>query len=45
MLNKKNIFFDSEFISLDPYKGEIISLGVVKENSQELYLELKIDPD
>jgi len=34
------IFFDTEFSSLDPYKGEILSLGLVKYNGEELYLEL-----
>lgn len=37
------IFIDTEFSSLDPYKGEILSIGLVKLNSQELYLELDHD--
>ena len=34
------IFFDTEFSSLDSHKGEILSLGLVKYNGEELYLEL-----
>jgi len=34
------IFFDTEFSSLDPYQGEILSIGLVKLNGEELYLEL-----
>lgn len=37
------IFFDTEFSSLDPYKGEILSVGLVKYNGEELYLELEHD--
>lgn len=35
------IFFDTEFSSLNPYKGEILSIGLVKLNGQELYIELE----
>ncbi len=42
------IFFDTEFSSLNPYKGEILSMGFVKYNGDELYLELahegEVDP-
>ena len=34
------IFFDTEFSSLDPQKGEILSIGLVKAAGEELYLEL-----
>lgn len=34
------IFFDTEFSSLDPYKGEVLSIGMVKMNGEELYLEI-----
>jgi len=37
------IFFDTEFSSLDPNKGEILSIGLVKLNGEELYLELEHD--
>lgn len=37
------IFYDTEFSSLDPYKGEILSIGLVKTNGEELYLELEYD--
>ena len=37
------IFLDTEFSSLDPYKGEILSVGLVKFEEKELYLELKHD--
>lgn len=46
--SKNIIFFDSEFSSLDPYQGEILSIGLVKMDGSELYLELeykgKVDP-
>ncbi len=34
------IFIDTEFTSLDPYKGEILSIGIIKLNGEELYIEL-----
>lgn len=37
------IFVDSEFSSLNPYKGEILSIGLVKLKGEELYLELEYD--
>lgn len=37
------IFLDTEFSSLDPYKGEILSIGLIKLTGEELYLELKYD--
>ena len=37
------IFIDTEFSDLDPYKGEILSIGIVKLNGEELYLELEHD--
>jgi len=37
------IFLDTEFSSLDPNKGEILSIGLVKLNGEELYLELEYD--
>lgn len=40
-MKKELIFLDTEFSSLDPYKGEILSIGLIKENGEELYLELK----
>ncbi len=40
---KNIIFYDSEFSSLDPYKGEILSIGMVKMDGSELYLELEYD--
>jgi len=39
--SKNIIFVDTEFSSLNPYKGEILSIGMVKLNGEELYLELK----
>jgi hypothetical protein len=35
------IFMDTEFSTLDPYQGEILSIGLVRPNSEELYLELE----
>ena len=42
---KNLIFVDTEFSDLDPYKGEILSVGIVKLNGDELYLELEHDGD
>lgn len=35
------IFYDGEFSSLDPYQGELISIGMVKMNGEEFYCELE----
>jgi len=35
------IFYDSEFSSFDSKNGELLSIGMVKMNGEELYLELK----
>ena len=35
------IFLDTEFSTLDPYEGEILSVGLVKLDGSELYLELE----
>lgn len=37
------IFYDTEFSSLDPYKGEILSIGAVKMNGEEFYCEIEFD--
>ena len=37
------IFIDTEFTSLDPYRGEILSIGLVKLDGDELYLELEYE--
>jgi len=37
------IFYDTEFSSLDPYVGEILSIGAVKMNGEEFYCELEYD--
>jgi hypothetical protein len=34
------IFWDTEFSSLNPYKGELLSMGFVKNTGEELYFEL-----
>ncbi len=39
--SKNIIFLDTEFSSLDPYRGEILSVGLVKLNGEELYLEVE----
>lgn len=41
--SKNIIFLDTEFSSLNPYEGEILSIGLVKLNGEELYLELEHD--
>lgn len=35
------IFFDTEFTSLDPYRGELLSVGMIKADGAELYLEIE----
>lgn len=37
------IFYDSEFSSLDASRGELLSIGMVKMNGEELYFELEFD--
>lgn len=37
------IFIDTEFSDLDPYTGELLSVGIVKLSGEELYLELESD--
>ncbi len=41
------IFYDSEFSSFDTKRGELLSIGMVKMNGEELYLELEstVEPD
>lgn len=38
---KNIIFIDTEFSDLDPYKGELLSVGIVKLNGEEFYIELE----
>ncbi len=35
------IFIDTEFSDLDPYKGELLSVGIVKLTGEEFYIELE----
>ena len=43
---KKNIIFiDTEFTDLDPYKGELLSVGIVKLSGEELYIEFDYTGD
>lgn len=35
------IFIDTEFSDLDPYKGELLSIGIVRLDGEELYIELE----
>lgn len=35
------LFFDTEFSSLNPYLGEILSFGAIKLGGESLYLELE----
>jgi len=39
------IFIDTEFTSLDPSVGEILSIGIVKLSGEELYVELECDAE
>lgn len=44
MYSDNIIFLDTEFTTLDPAKGELISIGMVKlKTGRELYLELEFD--
>jgi DNA polymerase III epsilon subunit-like protein len=38
------IFFDTEFTDLDPAKGELLSLALVRMNGEELYVEFDLPP-
>lgn len=40
---KNLVFIDTEFSDLDPYNGEVLSIGMVKLNGEELYIEIKHD--
>lgn len=35
------IFIDTEFSDLDPYKGEVLSIGIVKLDGSEFYVEVE----
>lgn len=35
------IFYDAEFTSLNPYEGEILSVGMVKMSGETLYVEVE----
>jgi len=37
------VFLDTEFTDLDPYKGEILSIGIIKPTGEELYIELEYE--
>ncbi len=37
------VFFDTEFSDLDAEKGELLSIGMVKMDGEELYLELEYE--
>ncbi len=39
------IFFDTEFTHLNIMKGELLSIGMVKESGEELYLEFEYSGD
>ena len=41
--SKNIVFLDTEFSTLDPYKGEILSVGIIKLSGEELYIELEYD--
>jgi DNA polymerase III epsilon subunit-like protein len=38
---KNIVFFDTEFSDLDPYTGELLSVGMVTLDGRELYIELE----
>lgn len=35
------VFYDSEFTSLNPYTGELLSVGMIKPDGEELYVEIE----
>jgi DNA polymerase III epsilon subunit-like protein len=35
------VFIDTEFTDLDPYTGEVLSIGMVKLSGEEFYIELE----
>lgn len=37
------IFFDTEFTHIDPRVGELLSIGLVKQTGEELYIELEYE--
>ena len=37
------VFFDTAFSDLDAEKGELLSIGMVKPDGEELYLEIEYD--
>lgn len=39
------IFIDTEFTSLDPAIGEILSIAIIKLSGEELYLEIETDAE
>lgn len=39
--NDNIIFIDTEFTDLDPKKGELLSIALIKPTGEELYLELE----
>ena len=39
--SKNLIFIDTEFSDLDPDKGQVLSIGIVKLSGEELYVELQ----
>lgn len=43
IFSKNIIFVDTEFSTLDPYKGELLSVGIVKLNGESLYLEIEFN--
>lgn len=44
--DREIIFYDTEFTLLDPKRGELLSIGMVKNESDEtLYLELERPPE
>lgn len=43
MYSDNIIFFDTEFTNLNIEKGELLSIGLVKNNGKKLYLEFKYE--
>lgn len=42
-LSDNIIFYDTEFSSLDPYEGELLSIGAVTHGGEEFYIEIEYD--
>ncbi len=45
MFSENIVFMDTEFTHLDPKKGELLSIGLIKYTGEELYIEFEYSVD